>query len=250
MASADTPLNHFPTTDRTWLMTQIDEGIDAESAGDSTSHKAAIRAISGRVMESYRAPLIAFVQRSRWRTLGDAADLVATFFARRLESLEYLKRWRSESVPLRKWLMNGMILELRLIARDARRQSARDSGSSSFKGGASESNESADKSAERAFDRVWARGLIQIAAQRASEELSAEGKEKSWQLFERHILDGVEYAKVAAELCVPLADARAMSRMAAYRLNRALRALLAQEGTPEAELDRAVEDVNDAAQGD
>ena len=206
----------------------------------------AVLRAAGRVMESYRAPLIAFVQRSRWRTLGDAADLVATFFARRLESLEYLKRWRSESVPLRKWLMNGMILELRLIARDARRQSARDSGSSSFKGGASESNESADKSA----DRVWARGLIQIAAQRASEELSAEGKEKSWQLFERHILDGVEYAKVAAELCVPLADARAMSRMAAYRLNRALRALLAQEGTPEAELDRAVEDVNDAAQGD
>lgn len=246
------PIDHFPSTHRTWLETQVDEGLDAQRAGDSAAHTAALRAIGAHVMNRYRLPLIAYVRGSRWRTFGDAEDLVAGFFARRLGSLEYFDRWRGVRVALRRWLMNGMILELRGMARDQRRESARESGGDAS-AAASEldgSHDEHDQRAERLFDRAWARGLLQVAAERTAQELEGEGKESSWRIFERHLLDEVQLAIVAKEVGVAVSEARAMCRLSAYRLKRALRALLCEEGTPEVDVDHAVKDVYAAALGD
>ena len=248
MSSGSNSVDHFPSTHRTWLMTQIDGGLDAQQTGDDSAHLAAIRAISYHVMDRYRAPLCAYVRGSRWKSFGDADDLVAGFFARRLDSLAYLQRWKDVGVPLRRWLMNGMLLELRTLARDQRRQSAREN-SVDPEHATSDPELSHDPQAERAFDRAWARGVLADAAALTAEELTSEGRETSWRIFERHILDGIDYSTAAQEVGVPANEARAMSRMAAYRLKRALRAVLEEEGIAEADLDRAVEDVYAAALG-
>lgn len=231
------------------METQLDAGLSAEGAGDAVAHTQAVRAISAHVMDRYWHALVAYVRGSRWRDFGDAEDLVSEFFARRLSSLAYLDRWRATRIPLRRWLMNGMILELRRIARDQRRQGGRESGGS-VSSEATELESLHDQRAERIFDRAWARGLLQVAAQRAGHELASEGKEISWRTFERHLLDRLPLADAAREVGVAVDDARAMCRLSRYRLTRALRTLLQEEGTPDADLDQAVKDLYAAALGD
>lgn len=246
--AARVPIDHFPSTHRTWLMTQIDAGDEAIRGGDAVAHLVVIRAVSHHVMDRYRVPLCAYIRGSRWNSFGDADDLVAGFFARRLDSLEYLQRWRAVHIPLRRWLMNGMLLELRTIARDHRRESARDAQIDPATL-ADDPTQSHDPQAERDFDRAWARGVLVDATAHAAQEMNSEGHENAWRIFERHVLDGVEYAQAASEVGVSTAQARAMSRMAAYRLKRALRAVLVEEGIPPVELDRTVKDVYAAALG-
>lgn len=241
--------DHFPSTHRTWLETQIGVGAAARDCGDTQAHRDAIRALSRHVMDRYREPLRAYIRGSRWRSFGDADDLVAGFFARRLESIEYLERWRAVRVPLRRWLMNGILLDLRTLARDARRRAAREGGALGDIDSPG-NDESSDPSAERAFDRAWARGILVEAAAQAAAELASEGREDVWRLFERHVLDGVEYAAAADELGVARSDARAMSRMAQYRLRRAIAAVLRDDGVAAEDLERTVNDVYSAALGD
>ncbi len=240
--------DHFPSTHRTWLQTRLDDGRAAALAGDADGHTASIRAIGAHVMDRYRKPLAAYVRGSRWKHFGDADDLVAGFFARRLASLEYLERWSALGVSLRRWLMNGMLLELRSLARDRRRESTNAEGFES----AVRADESAlihDAQAERAFDRAWARGVLEDAAALAAHELAEEGLDATWTIFERHVLDGVDYRSAAGEVGVPPSRARAMSRLAAYRLRRAMRTILEAEGIAPADLDQSVEDVYAAALG-
>ena len=59
--------------------------------------------------------------------------------------------------------MNGMLLELRTLARDQRRQSAREN-SVDPAHATSDPELSHDPQAERAFDRAWARGVLADAA--------------------------------------------------------------------------------------
>lgn len=249
MARGVPPVDHFPSTHRTWLETQIDAGREARAAGDSAAHREAIRALSRHVMERYREPLRAYILGSRWRSFGDADDLVAGFFARRLDSLDYLERWHAVGISLRRWLMNGILLELRTLARDARRLARREGGPQA-PADAQQHETSHEPTAERAFDRAWARGILVEATAQAAAELAEEGRESSWRLFERHVLDGVEYAAAADELGVPRGEARAMSRMAQYRLRRAIAAVLRDDGVAAADLERTVEDVYAAALGD
>ncbi len=249
MTSGPNTIDHFPSTHRTWLVTQIDSGIAAQECGDGHAQSEVVRAVSHHVMDRYRVPLCAYIRGSRWKTFGDAEDLVAGFFARRLESLAYMQRWRNVGVPLRRWLMNGMLLELRTIARDQRRLAARE-GTITPEHACDDPGLSHDPHAERAFDRAWARGVLVDAAARTAQELTDEGLESSWRVFERHVLDGLDYKSAAAEAGIPASDARAASRVAAYRLKRALRVVLEEEGVAQADLDRAVEDVYAAALGD
>ncbi len=241
--------DHFPSTHRTWLETQIDAGCAARDGGDAQAHREAIRELSRHVMDRYREPLRAYIRGSRWRTFGDADDLVAGFFARRLDSLEYLQRWQSVGVPLRRWLMNGILLELRTLAREARRRAAREGGPRADAETPADDT-SRDPTAERAFDRAWARGILVEAAAQASAELADEGREKAWRLFERHVLDGVEYAAAADELGIPRDEARAMSKLAQYRLRRAIAVVLRDDGVAAEDLERTVNDVYAAALGD
>jgi len=90
--------NDFPTTQATW----IDEQIKGGDAGIARANE--------HLMPRYATPLRAYVLGSSLRTLDDADALVNGFFATRLALREYLEHWRASGLPLRRWLVNGLLL--------------------------------------------------------------------------------------------------------------------------------------------
>ena len=102
--------DHFPSTHATWIVDRVTVSADADA------HPALARAardeLNAHVMRRYFEPLRAYVKGSGWRGLGESADLVNGFFASRLAKGDYLLKWRDSGMPLRRWLMNGMLLHL------------------------------------------------------------------------------------------------------------------------------------------
>jgi DNA-directed RNA polymerase specialized sigma24 family protein len=151
---------------------------------------------------------------------------------------EALASWRASGLPLRRWLVNGLLLHARERQRELRR-AARD-GSDSPCGGcgcATPCEPGLEPSAFEEFERAWSRALLSDACTVAEQELVAEGDADAWACFRRHNLDGLEYAEIAQQLRIAAAEARTRARRAAYRFERALRRLLADEGVTESDLD-------------
>jgi hypothetical protein len=57
------------------------------------------------------------------------------------------------------------------------------------------------------------------------------GRELAWRLFMRHIIDGVAYPALEAELAIPAASAPMITRTALRRLRAEINAILAEEFT-------------------
>ena len=102
--------DHFPSTHATWIAERVTQCFDGEA--NPAQARAARDALNDHVMRRYFEPLRAYAQGSGWRSLGESADLVNGFFASRLEQADYLLRWRDSGLPLRRWLMNGLLLHL------------------------------------------------------------------------------------------------------------------------------------------
>jgi DNA-directed RNA polymerase specialized sigma24 family protein len=216
----------FPTTHATWIDARLSEG------------EAGREALSAHIMTRYAAPLRAYAQASTLRAIDDADALVNGFFVTRLSRAEYLASWRASGLPLRRWLVNGLLLHARERQRELRR-AARD-GSDSPCGGcgcATPCEPGLEPSAFEEFERAWSRALLSDACTVAEQELVAEGDADAWACFRRHNLDGLEYAEIAQQLRITAAEARTRARRAAYRFERALRRLLADEGVTESDLD-------------
>lgn len=90
--------DHFPTTHQTWLSEHVGVANDE---------------VARHVMQRYFEPLRAYVKGSSLRNFGDSADLVNDFFAARLGDATYLERWIDSGLPLRRWLVNGLLLHVR-----------------------------------------------------------------------------------------------------------------------------------------
>jgi len=101
----------FPTTHATWIAAQLSRG----EAGRTEVHD--------HVMRRYAAPLRAYVLGSTLRTLDDADALVNGFFVSRLSRGDYLGKWQESALPLRRWLVNGLLLHARERLREQRRAS-------------------------------------------------------------------------------------------------------------------------------
>ncbi len=213
----------FPTTQATWIADQLARDGDAGRA-----------AVHDHIMRLYAKPLRAYVQASSLRTLDDADALVNGFFVTRLSRTDYMANWQSSTLPLRRWLVNGLLLH----ARERIRELKKASGACGDCGCGSPCAEiSLEPSAFEQFERSWSRALLGDACALAEQELAHEGDADAWEVFRRHFLDGIEYADIGLQLRITAAEARTRSRRASYRFERALRKLLADEGVAESELD-------------
>jgi len=156
------------------------------------------------------------------------------FFVTRLSRTDYMANWQSSTLPLRRWLVNGLLLH----ARERIRELKKASGACGDCGCGSPCAEiSLEPSAFEQFERSWSRALLGDACALAEQELAHEGDADAWEVFRRHFLDGIEYADIGLQLRITAAEARTRSRRASYRFERALRKLLADEGVAESELD-------------
>lgn len=218
----------FPTTHATWIAEQLDRG---EAGRDE---------LNSHIMRRYAAPLHAYVRGSSLRALDDADALVNGFFVTRLSRGDYLSKWRQSTLPLRRWLVNGILLHARERMREARKASGGCEGCACGTGCDSVDAIGLEPSAFEQFERAWSRALLGDACALAERELVDEGDAEVWEVFRRHYLDGLEYADIGLQLRITAAEARTRARRASYRFERALRQLLEDEGVARDDLDEEI----------
>lgn len=217
--------DHFPSTHETWLSERIGVANDE---------------VARHIMQRYFEPLRAYVKGSSLRNFGDSADLVNDFFAARLGDPNYLERWIDSRLPLRRWLVNGLLLHVRNrgIA-ETRRRVRGDAGV----GGSGEQAPvtSAERGALEALERAWAIGLVTEAHDRVRSALIAENRETWWECFRLHVLHGLPYADACPMAGVSTANGANIVRAVTRRLATILSELLTRDGVAEKDIDAELE---------
>ena len=215
----------FPTTHATWITLQL----DAIERGGREGSEPALRELRDHVMRRYYEPLSAYLAATGYRDVDAPSALVAGYFVERFADSENLGRWRASGLPLRRWLMNGLLLWVRGELRRRRAQAGREAALPL-------EIVAQTPTAEALYEREWARSIVSDACELVARELEAAGDLRRWRLFARHVIDGRTYEEVAAEEGCSAAEARNATRLVRARVDGALERLLADEGVPAAEV--------------
>lgn len=224
MLAPGTPRDFFPTTHRTWLHTQlaaIGEGADPSPNPD---RDAALRLVRAHLFERYTPPLIAYTRASSLRRLGEPEEIVHGYLAKTLEDCAPLQTWASSSRPLRRWLLTGLLFHARGLARDAgraRERSAPDALSGAL---------APEASAEAQFERAWCREVLESAYTSTAALLRDAGRERQWDVFRRHLIEGAPYAAIGAELGMSLQQCADATRAVSGLLKTELVRVLTEDG--------------------
>lgn len=152
--------DHFPSTPRTWILDRVRRDDDARLD------------LNHRIMSLYARPLRVYVRGSSFKDLADADELVNGFFASRLSDGDYLRAWSGSGLPLRRWLMNGMLLFLHEQARVLRRASR-----------ARPLPDTLTSVSDTEFERAYAVSLVREAMDATRRGLQADGMDMHWQAF-------------------------------------------------------------------
>jgi len=228
--------DHFPTTHATWLSERVGVANDE---------------VARHVMERYFEPLRAYVKGSSLRNFGDSADLVNDFFAARLGDANYLERWLASGLPLRRWLLNGLLLHVRNRAiAESRRRARGDTGIGGESGGTpGDIAASTEPTAMAALERAWAIALVTEAHDRVRAGLVAEHRENWWECFRLHVLHGLPYADACPMAGVATANGANIVRTVSKRLAAMLAELLSREGVRDEDIDAELEVIQRLVRG-
>jgi DNA-directed RNA polymerase specialized sigma24 family protein len=228
----------FPTTARTW----IDEQFATIELGGDAAADARVR-LRSHVMERYARSLSAYVRAtSIARALSlDADDVVHDFLAHRLSRDGFFERYAESNLPFRRYLMNGVFFLLRERLADRAARGNEDAAALA----ALESP--ASTSAVAAFERVWAEGILELAAERVAQDLERSGDGVAWEIYRRHFIDGRSYDEIGRALGLAAAEVRNEIRRAGRRLERTLFEILRAEGVAEAEAEAELRRILDRA---
>jgi DNA-directed RNA polymerase specialized sigma24 family protein len=211
----------FPTTHSTWLIDR-----SAHAPDEARAH----------VMSRYFDPLCAYARASSLRAVREPTELVNDFFAARLSDDAYLARWSTSGLPLRRWLVNGLITHARnRAAAELRRQSKAPATDPATLASAVASPEPAGL---LALERAWAMRVMIEAHDRVRSEFDADGKSAWWELFRLHSMQGMSYAEACRITGIAPSNATNVHRSVALRLRDALRAILEREGIRPEEIAR------------
>jgi DNA-directed RNA polymerase specialized sigma24 family protein len=221
MAKETAKQDVFPNTMRTWIHARLDEG----NAGRDLVNK--------HIMSVYSHPLKVYFLGSSLRTLGEAEDMVAGFFASRLDREGYFDQWQESGLRLRRWLMNGFLFHLR---EEIRRQK-RDGKSSLGEDPITPMTDSPDAD----FDRAWAIAMVRDAWSDASMSCEKDGLGDHWRLFIRHHVEGLPYKEFVDEFEVSPSQAAVMVRTATTRFKNAVRDRILIDGVRESEVNSEIE---------
>ena len=251
-ATADMPVDHFPSTHATWIDAQLtiaEDGDRAAGAGDDEGRaraESARDALRRHVMERYTVALGAYVSATGLRSAGERDELVSGFYAGPMADERFFVRWRGSGMPLRRWLMNAMSFHCRGIARNTARERARteDLGSVGQPGmGGMHTVPASEGDAADAFDRAWALALVNEAYARVQAELAGSGRSVEDEVMRMHVIDGMPYDAVGDALGLTRADCFNAARRVTARVRDAVRELLREEGVPNSGLDAGVREV-------
>ena len=215
------------------------------------------------LMEVYARPLRAYVRRSRYRYLGEDAELVNQFFATRMAVPAFLKNWPRDRFRLRYWVLGAFRNHLKDAARSAGRDRTRirrflerlGVPSSAVASGANRrtwrdvpSDASGPQAgpAEAAFHRWVALGLLETAVRRAQAECEECGLADHWRVFVLHVALERDYDTVAREVGTTPRRAVVMARTAGKRFVRCLRQTVAGPEATATRIDQEIRDLIEA----
>ena len=208
---------HFPTTHATTIL-----------EATRSPHADALAAVAARIIERYAQPLEAYAQGSTLREIGEPRDLVHGFLVAKFGTPEtcrsYLESWNASGLTLRRWMMNGLLLHVRGIVRDARR--SREKPLDSTLGGLA----STEPDPAAAFERAWAKAILAEACAQVEQALVAEGRDRAWRVFRLHVLDGVPYGDLERDFALSRQQMADLVRGVTARLRARVRELLDEEG--------------------
>jgi len=236
MSDARSPLHDvFPTTHRTWIVETLRSMMESRDPG---VRERALAELRQHVMQRYFEPLRVYVKGSSFRTMGESADLVNGFFASRLARDDYLARWVDSGLPLRRWLANGLVLQLRERAREGR-----------IGGKAIEMRDPADlevldipalhePDAAMAMERSWAEAVVSGALRATLAGLEQSRRQPAWEVFQRHFVQGQTYEAIAGETGRALLDLRADAKLVQRRLRAEVERILREDGVSESRLEQ------------
>ncbi|MFM1803179.1 MAG: hypothetical protein RL136_58 [Planctomycetota bacterium] len=212
--------DHFPTTRLTTLL----DGLRCGNLADTHTQLAAT------IMERYAEPLAIYAAGSSLREIAEPADLVHGFFASALADPSYFTRYQSSGMRMRRWLMNGLLLHARSVARDRVRHHRREGAPIDATTRAGEV-----PSSEAAYHRAWALALLSEACTSVEAALVAEGRDRAWTVFRRHAIDGRSYIDLEHELGLGRQQMADLVRGVTKRLRLRILELLRIEGGDPAE---------------
>jgi len=208
---------HFPTTHATTII--------AATRGDH----AALAEAAARVIERYAQPLEAYAQGSSLREIAEPRELVHGFLVAKFGSPEstraYLAAWNASGLTLRRWMINGLLLHVRGVVRDAQRSRERP-----MSGSAALSLASGEPEPSEAFERAWAQAILSEACAQVEAALVAEGRDRAWRVFRLHAVDGRPYASLEEEFQLSRQQMADLVRGVTARLRARVRELLDEEG--------------------
>ena len=177
-------------------------------------------------MARYAEPLAIYARGTSLREIAEPAELVHGFFAAAFSNEDYFTRYRASGMRLRRWLMNGLLLHARGVARDRARAMSREGAP------LSENDEPlfASSDASESFDRAWALALLSEACMSVEAALLAEGRDPAWTVFRRHAIDGRSYEALESELGLRRQQMADLVRSVTKRLRTRMAELLEVEG--------------------
>ena len=227
-------VDHFPSTHETW----IDGQLELACASGRRDADTARGALMSHLMERYYEPLCIYVRARALMGLGEPADIVGDFFARSLDPVPFLDRWRVSGMPLRRWVMNAMALHCKGLRRDAARSAQRRDAAADISEVAT-----ADTRAERAFDRAWAVSIANRAFWIAHADAESRGRPQDALAFRLHALDELPHEAIARQLGITVAQSAHAYKRVSARMREAVSDLLRQDGVPPDMLESALAEV-------
>lgn len=220
--------DHFPSTHLTILLNDLRTVMFDPSKRQLPAAHARLAEV---VMARYATPLEAYAKGSTLREIAEPAELVHGYFATALADPQYFHRYQASGMRLRRWLMNGLLLHARGVARDRSRAVRREGSSIDLIA----TPYAADRSAEQAFDRAWALALLSEACAGVEGALLAEGRDRAWTVFRRHAIDGRSYIELESELGLGRQQMADLVRSVTRRVRARILELLETEGGDAAE---------------
>jgi DNA-directed RNA polymerase specialized sigma24 family protein len=134
--------------------------------------------------------------------------------------------------------MNAMAFHCRSELRDQNRSRSRMLGSDGLGGLQADAIDPA-----RAFDHAWAVALANEAMSIAITDADERGRPNDALAFRLHVIDGMPYRSIAAQLSITVAQAEHAARRVSERMRDAVRAIFREEGVLPNAMDAAVAEV-------
>ena len=235
---------HFQQTLRTWIGQRLTHG------------EAGLADVREHVAETYRLPLEVYYAATSWcrerAGAGGVAnpdwsptEVVHDYLADRLGRPDFMQRWSESGLPLRRWLINGLLFYLK----ERNRQLSGTTPGPGRDGAAGLSGLEVREDPGRSADRLMVGGLVRRAVKQTLARLEEDGQAAHGRAFVAFHFEQASVDTIAAELDRSPGQVKGMLRLARSRFKSVFVQLLTHDGVPPTRHDAELRAMLEVIQG-